>query len=81
MGFFSSTNRSVAHPTSPSMDTGVPSRGVERPERDVYCLPQSSAEVKNQKSHASTPPVCLHGADMDNCDVQMTMINSYNKTN
>jgi hypothetical protein len=27
---------------------------------------RSSAEVKNEWSYTSTPPVCLHGVDRDN---------------
>jgi len=36
------------------------SRGENRPERGVYRLPPSSAEVEVEWSYASAPPLCLH---------------------
>jgi hypothetical protein len=36
---------------------------------DVDHSPLSSDEVKNDWSFTSTPPICLHGMDEDNCNV------------
>jgi hypothetical protein len=41
----------------------LPGREVDRP-------PQSSAEVKNEWSYSSTPPICFHGVDRDNFTLQ-----------
>jgi hypothetical protein len=35
------------------------------PGREVNRPPQSIAEVKNEWSYYSTPPICLHGVDRD----------------
>jgi len=37
---------------------------VKRPGRELNHSPPSTAEVKNKRSYASAPPVCLHGVDM-----------------
>jgi hypothetical protein len=33
---------------------------VKRPGREIYYSPPSSAEVKNERSYTSTPPIYLH---------------------
>ena len=40
---------------------------VSRPGRDVDHSPPSSAEAKNEWSYTSTPLICHHGVDRDNC--------------
>jgi hypothetical protein len=40
-----------------------PSPGVNRQGREVHHSPPSTAEVKNEWSYTSTPPVYLHGLD------------------
>jgi hypothetical protein len=40
--------------------------GVKRPGREVNHSPPSSAEVKNEWSYTSTPPICLHCVDREN---------------
>jgi len=40
---------------------GIPSAGVQRSGREASHSPPSSAEVKNEWSYTSAPPVCLHG--------------------
>jgi len=37
------------------------SLGVKRPVREADQIPQSSAEIKNAWSYASTLRICLHG--------------------
>jgi hypothetical protein len=39
---------------------------VKRPERKVNHSRLSSAEVKNDWSHTSSPPIRIHGVDRDN---------------
>jgi hypothetical protein len=51
---------SGAHPVSLSMCTGVKQLRYE-----VNHSPASSAEVKNEWSYSSNPPVCLHGIQRD----------------
>ena len=41
------------------------SSGVRRPEREVYRSPPSSAEVTNEWSYTSTPPICVNVFDRD----------------
>jgi hypothetical protein len=41
----------------------LPSREVDRP-------PQTNAEVKNEWSYSSTPPICFHGMDTDKFTVR-----------
>ena len=38
--------------------------GVKRQERKVYHSPSSSAELKNEWSYTSIPPIYLYGVDM-----------------
>jgi hypothetical protein len=40
--------------------------GVMRPRHEVHPSPPRSAEVKNEWSYTSTPPISLHGVDGDN---------------
>ena len=40
--------------------------GVERPGREVNHTLSSHAEIKNEWSYNFTPPICLHGAHMEN---------------
>jgi hypothetical protein len=54
-------NGSGAHPASYPMDTGGSFPGVKRPGREADHSPPSSAEVKNEWSYTSTPPIRLHG--------------------
>ena len=51
---------SRAQRASYSRGTGVFSRVVKRPRREVDHSPPSSAEVKNEWRDTSTPPICLH---------------------
>jgi len=39
---------------------------VKRPGRDVNHRPPSNAEVKNEWSYTSIPPICLYGVDNEN---------------
>jgi hypothetical protein len=48
------------------MDTGVISRGAERPESDVDHSPPIIAEVKNEWNCTSNPSVCLNDMGTDN---------------
>ena len=41
-------------------------QGVRRPGREANRSPLPSAEVKNEWSCTSAPPICLHGAEKDN---------------
>jgi hypothetical protein len=62
--FFSSRKvqtGSGAHPASYSMDTGILFRGIQRPGREADHSPPSSAEVRNEWSYTSNPPIYLHG--------------------
>jgi hypothetical protein len=43
--------------------------GVKRPGSEVNHSPSSSADIKNEWSYTSTPPLCVHGMDKDNCTV------------
>jgi hypothetical protein len=36
---------------------------VKRPERDADQLPSYNAEVKNEWSYTSVPPICLNGVE------------------
>jgi hypothetical protein len=54
---------SGAHPAS--YPTGS-YPGINRPRREADHPPPSSAEVKNECSYASTPPVRLHGVVLVN---------------
>jgi hypothetical protein len=47
------------------MGTGVLSLGVKRPGSESEYSPSSSAEVKNEWSNTSTPPICLYVVDRD----------------
>jgi hypothetical protein len=40
--------------------------GEKRPGSDACHLPSSRAEVKNDLSYTSAPPICLHGVGRDN---------------
>ena len=51
-----------AHPAPYSVGTGHHCR----PQRDVNHSPQSIAEVRNEWSDTSAPPIGLHGLDKDN---------------
>jgi hypothetical protein len=67
--FFSSSNCRDRFWGPPSLQIDRywgPFPGVEWPEREVYCLPPSSAEVKNELSRLSALPICLHAVDGDN---------------
>jgi len=45
--------------------------GGSLPGREVDRSPQSSSEVKNEWSYSSTPPpICFHGVDRDNFNLQ-----------
>ena len=48
-------------------------RGLKGPWRDVDYPPPSSAEVKNEWSCTTIPPIRLHGVDGD--DISFTIIN------
>ena len=48
------------------MGTGVLPRGLKRPGREFDHLPPSSAEVKNEWSFDSSPPIRLHDVGRDN---------------
>jgi hypothetical protein len=50
-----------AHSASYSVDTRLLSRWVNRPGRKLGHSRPSSAEVKNEWSYTSTPPLRLHG--------------------
>jgi hypothetical protein len=56
---------SGAHPASKAMSYRGSFPEVKRPERDVD-PPPPGAEVKNEQSYVSTPPIFLHGVDRDN---------------
>jgi len=43
--------------------TGVISSGVKRPQREVNHLLPRHAEVRNERSSTSAPPICLHCVD------------------
>lgn len=43
------------------MRTGIASRGVKWPEREVYQSPQRSADVEAEFNYTLTAPLCLHG--------------------
>ena len=63
---FSSTSRPGLWPTHPPtqwVQEFLP--GVKRPHREVSRSPQPSAEVNNERSYSSSPPVCLHGMDRE----------------
>jgi hypothetical protein len=61
---------SGAHPASYSMRTGPPPGRQAATEFDVDPSPPRSAEVKDEWSYTSTPPICLHGADKNNSLLQ-----------
>jgi hypothetical protein len=66
---FSSPQRppgSETRPASYAMDNGSFSLDVRRPGFEADRLPQSSAEVKNERSYASTPPTHLYGLYREN---------------
>ena len=65
---FSTMSRLTMQPIELSIHW-VPGRfpRVKWPEHEVDHLIPSSAEVKNEWSYNSTPPVCLHGVDVNNC--------------
>jgi len=41
-------------------------REVKQFKHEVNHSPPSRAKVKNEWSHTSTPPICLHGVEKDN---------------
>ena len=47
--------------------------GVKMPESEADYSPSSSAEVKNEWSCASPPPLCFHGFDRNNFTLQCVM--------
>jgi len=47
---------------------------VERWRREVDHSPPSSAEIKNQWSYASTPPMCFHDVDEENFSGKITKL-------
>jgi hypothetical protein len=53
-----------AHPASYSIDSGF-SSVLKRPRRDVNHPSSSTAEIKNEWSYTSTPPIWLHGVNRD----------------
>ena len=55
-----------AHPASWSFGTGVLSREIKGPKRDVDHSPPFSAEVKNEWSCTSINPIRFRGVDRDN---------------
>jgi hypothetical protein len=57
---------SEAYPITHSMGTGVFLRRIKRSGREVDHLPPTSAEVKNEWSYTSSPPIPLHDIDRDN---------------
>jgi hypothetical protein len=63
---FTTAFRTALGPTQPPIQwaRGVLSLGVKRPEREADHSHPSSAEVKNEWSYTSTPPIRLHG---ENC--------------
>ena len=65
---FSKTSKPALGPTHLPTQwvPGAISPGVKRPGRDVNHLPPSTAEVKNEWSYTSAPPICLHGVDEHN---------------
>jgi hypothetical protein len=65
--FFETSRQPVgAHVASYSVDTGVISGGVKRPEHDVYSH-LSSEDVSNEWSHISNPAIRLRGVGRGNC--------------
>lgn len=48
-------------PTSYSTITDFLLSGVKKPGSEFVQLPAASTEVKHECSHASSPPVCIHG--------------------
>ena len=65
---------SGAHPASYSVRTWVLSGGreVKQSEREVSHSPPSRAKVKNEWTHTSTPPICLHGVEKENFTFTVT---------
>jgi hypothetical protein len=62
-----------AQPASSSMSTGLFFfLGVKRPGHEFDHIPPSAAEVKNEWSYTSAPPVYLHGVDRDNLTLTFT---------
>ena len=51
--------------------------GLKRTGRDVDNSSPSSAEVKNEWSYTSTPPLYLHGLDRFNCTLNFTVLFTY----
>jgi hypothetical protein len=59
---------SGAHLASYTMGTGVLSRGVKRPDHDVYHSPPSSDEIRNEWRYTSTPlAYLLYGLERYSC--------------
>jgi hypothetical protein len=60
-------SRPTLKPTQPPIqwEMGILSLGVKQPGHKVNHTPPSSAKVKLECSHTSTPPVWLHGIDYD----------------
>jgi hypothetical protein len=60
---FTTVSRPVLGRTQPPIQwvLGALSLGVKLPGREADHSPSSSAEVKNERSYTSTPPLRLHG--------------------
>jgi hypothetical protein len=57
-----SQSRQALGPILTSLQRGSLS-GIKWSQREVNHSPPSGAEVKDEWSHTSNPPTCLHGAD------------------
>jgi len=60
---FATVSRPVLWPTQPPIQwvPEVPSLGIKRPGCEADHSPPCTAEVKNECSYTSTPPIRLHG--------------------
>ena len=76
---YSEKSRQALGSTQPPVQwvPGVFSTGVKRPISAVKCSSPSIAKVKNEWCCTTSPPVCLHGVDRNNCSFLCQIVLKY----
>jgi hypothetical protein len=77
MRFVSSTDRPRSLCGSPSsLLTGyrLSFPVTKQPGHEVNCSLQSHAEIRNEWSYSSSPPICLHGEDREKRTLQKLIL-------
>ena len=67
--FLSKTTRLALGPIHPLTQCVISAlcTGIKQPRHNAGHSPPSNTKVKNELRYTSTPPICHHGMDRDNC--------------